>query len=89
MPGVAEVMISALSGAAIGARPASVTTTSEPTVSALREVGERRFAVKGTPTDCVHLAISGLFDFELGETLTLARGVDYALSARVADRATS
>jgi 5'/3'-nucleotidase len=26
--------------------------------------GERRYYVNGTPTDCVHLAISGLFDFE-------------------------
>lgn len=25
---------------------------------------ERRYFVTGTPTDCVHLAISGLFDFE-------------------------
>jgi 5'-nucleotidase len=26
--------------------------------------GERMYYVNGTPTDCVHLAISGLFDFE-------------------------
>jgi 5'-nucleotidase len=26
--------------------------------------GERQFYVNGTPTDCVHLAISGLFDFQ-------------------------
>jgi len=26
--------------------------------------GERMYYVSGTPTDCVHLAISGLFDFE-------------------------
>ncbi len=26
--------------------------------------GERAYYVNGTPTDCVHLAISGLFDFE-------------------------
>ena len=26
--------------------------------------GERMFHVNGTPTDCVHLAISGLFDYE-------------------------
>ena len=26
--------------------------------------GERAYSVNGTPTDCVHLAISGLFDFE-------------------------
>ena len=26
--------------------------------------GERMYHVNGTPTDCVHLAISGLFDFE-------------------------
>jgi 5'-nucleotidase len=28
------------------------------------EYGERMYYVNGTPTDCVHLAISGLFDFE-------------------------
>ncbi len=28
------------------------------------EYGEERYYVNGTPTDCVHLAISGLFDFE-------------------------
>src|SRR5512145_894629 len=28
------------------------------------EYGERSYYVNGTPTDCVHLAISGLFDFE-------------------------
>lgn len=28
------------------------------------DVGEQVFFVPGTPTDCVHLAISGLFDFE-------------------------
>ena len=28
------------------------------------KVEERSFFVTGTPTDCVHLAISGLFDFE-------------------------
>jgi 5'-nucleotidase len=28
------------------------------------EFGERCYFVNGTPTDCVHLAISGLFDFE-------------------------
>ena len=26
--------------------------------------GERMYHVNGTPTDCVHLAISGLFDYE-------------------------
>ena len=26
--------------------------------------GERSYFVNGTPTDCVHLAISGLFDFD-------------------------
>ena len=26
--------------------------------------GERMYYVNGTPTDCVHLAVSGLFDFE-------------------------
>ncbi len=28
------------------------------------QYGERMYYVNGTPTDCVHLAISGLFDFE-------------------------
>jgi len=28
------------------------------------EVGENAYFVSGTPTDCVHLAISGLFDFD-------------------------
>ena len=26
----------------------------------MREIGKRRYAVKGTPTDCVHLALAGL-----------------------------
>lgn len=30
----------------------------------VREVGDRVFAVDGTPTDCVHLATTGLFDHE-------------------------
>jgi len=30
----------------------------------LKEVGENRISVEGTPTDCVHLALTGLFDFE-------------------------
>lgn len=30
----------------------------------VHEYGERMYYVNGTPTDCVHLAISGLFDFE-------------------------
>lgn len=28
------------------------------------ELGERRYRVAGTPTDCVHLALSGLIDFK-------------------------
>ena len=30
----------------------------------VEEIKERMFSVNGTPTDCVHMAISGLFDFE-------------------------
>jgi len=26
----------------------------------IREIGERKFQVKGTPTDCVHIALTGL-----------------------------
>jgi 5'-nucleotidase len=28
------------------------------------KVGERRFSVNGTPSDCVHLALSGFLDYE-------------------------
>ena len=28
----------------------------------IREIGERRFRVTGTPTDCVHIALTGLLD---------------------------
>jgi 5'/3'-nucleotidase len=31
----------------------------------VRQHGDRMYHVNGTPTDCVHLAISGLFDYEL------------------------
>ena len=30
----------------------------------VRQTGERRFAVNGTPSDCVHLALTGLLDEE-------------------------
>ena len=30
----------------------------------VREVGPKRFAVNGTPSDCVHLALTGLLDYE-------------------------
>lgn len=39
----------------------SLTITSPLRVS---EVGENRYSVNGTPSDCVHLALTGLLDYE-------------------------
>ena len=39
----------------------SLTLTSPLRVS---EVGENRYSVNGTPSDCVHLALTGLLDYE-------------------------
>jgi 5'-nucleotidase len=36
------------------------------------EYGERRYYVNGTPTDCVHLAISGLFQRELEHDMVVS-----------------
>jgi len=36
------------------------------------EYGPRRFFVNGTPTDCVHLAISGLFEGELEHDMVVS-----------------
>lgn len=36
------------------------------------EYGERRYFVNGTPTDCVHLAISGLFEGELEHDMVVS-----------------
>jgi 5'-nucleotidase len=36
------------------------------------EYGERRYYVNGTPTDCVHLAISGLFQGELEHDMVVS-----------------
>jgi 5'/3'-nucleotidase len=36
------------------------------------EYGERRFYVNGTPTDCVHLAISGLFPDEVDHDMVVS-----------------
>jgi len=36
------------------------------------EYGEQRYYVNGTPTDCVHLAISGLFEGELDHDMVVS-----------------